>query len=126
MQGGHAWHPNAFSPDTGLVYIPTWEAYFPMQLSPPSSAPTTGGGGGAFNLGIAFTAQVEPGKTQPYDRVGIIGRLKAWDPVARKVVWETPPFATDGRSGRPTGGVLATAGNLVFMGQRRRQGAGGL
>jgi alcohol dehydrogenase (cytochrome c)/quinohemoprotein ethanol dehydrogenase len=116
VQGGHAWHPNAYSPDTGLVYIPTWEAYFPMQLAPPAATATTGGGGGAFNLGIAFTAQVEPGKTKPYDREGIIGRLKAWDPVARKVVWETPPFKTDGRSGRPTGGVLATAGNLVFMG----------
>ncbi len=53
---------------------------------------------------------------KPNAREGITGRLKAWDPVARKVVWETEALAMDGRSGRPTGGALATAGNLVFMG----------
>ena len=57
-------------------------------------------------------AKVEPGKLQPYDRHGVRGRLEAWDPVARKVVWQTEPFS----NGRPTSGVLATAGNLVFMG----------
>jgi quinohemoprotein ethanol dehydrogenase len=116
VQGGHAWHPNAYSPETGLVYVPTWEAYFPMKMLAPSSAAVTGGAGGAFNLGIDFNARVEKGKTKPHDREGIIGRLKAWDPVARKVVWETEALAMDGRSGRPTGGALATAGNLVFMG----------
>ncbi len=116
VQGGHAWHPNAFSPETGLIYIPTWEAYFTMASLPPNSAATTGGAGGAFNLGVDFNAKVDPGKLKPYGRDGITGRLKAWDPVARKVVWETTPFVTDTRSGRPTGGVLATAGNLVFMG----------
>ncbi len=40
------------------------------------------------------------------------GRLKAWDPIARKVVWESEPYTNAG----PTSGVLATAGNLVFMG----------
>jgi alcohol dehydrogenase (cytochrome c)/quinohemoprotein ethanol dehydrogenase len=38
--------------------------------------------------------------------------LKAWDPVARKVVWESESYG----GGLPTSGVLATAGNLVFMG----------
>ncbi|MEO6186120.1 MAG: PQQ-binding-like beta-propeller repeat protein, partial [Steroidobacteraceae bacterium] len=28
--GGHTWHPNAFSPLTGLIYIPTWENYSVM------------------------------------------------------------------------------------------------
>jgi mono/diheme cytochrome c family protein len=57
-------------------------------------------------------AKVEPGKLKPYDRRGVSGRLKAWDPVARKVVWESEPSSGAG----PTSGVLATAGNLVFMG----------
>nr|PZN69020.1 MAG: PQQ-dependent dehydrogenase, methanol/ethanol family [Pseudomonadota bacterium] len=108
VQGGHSWHPNAYSPDTGLVYIPTWEAYFPMvkekefKYSP-----------GGFNLGIAFNlGGGGPVVTEPTDKTGITGRLKAWDPVARKVVWETEGFHND----RPTSGVTATAGGLVFAG----------
>ena len=106
VQGGHSWHPNAFSPLTGLIYIPAWEAYFTMASPAPGSPPPPGGG---FSLGINMGARVEPGNLKPYDRRGVTGRLKAWDPVARKVVWETQPDAT-------TSGVLATAGNLVFMG----------
>ncbi len=108
VQGGHSWHPNAFSPETGLVYIPSWDAYFTMAGVPPGSGPPPGG----FSLGINMGVKVEPGKLQPYDRHGVSGRLKAWDPVARKVVWETEPYS----EGLPTSGVLATAGNLVFMG----------
>ncbi|MEJ1963770.1 MAG: PQQ-dependent dehydrogenase, methanol/ethanol family [Gammaproteobacteria bacterium] len=106
VQGGHSWHPNAFSPLTGLIYIPAWEAYFTIAGPAPGSEAPPGGG---FSLGINMGARVEPGKLKPYERRGVTGRLKAWDPVARKVVWETPPDAT-------TSGVLATAGNLVFMG----------
>ncbi len=105
VQGGHSWHPNAFSPQTGLVYIPAWEAYFTMAGIPPGAKVPPG-----FSLGIRMGAKVE--NLQPYDRQGVSGRLEAWDPVARKIVWETPQFANP----RPTGGVLATAGNLVFMG----------
>jgi quinohemoprotein ethanol dehydrogenase len=110
VQGGHSWHPNAYSPLTGLVYIPAWEAYFTMA-SPPPGAPQPAG----FSLGIAFGGGAgAPGAKplQPYARQGVTGRLEAWDPVARKIVWQTPPI----NSGRPTSGVLATAGNLVFMG----------
>jgi quinohemoprotein ethanol dehydrogenase len=108
VQGGHSWHPNAFSPETGLVYVPTWEAYFTMAGPQPGSQPMVGG----FTLGISMGVKVEPGKLQPYDRQGVIGRLKAWDPIARKVVWESEPYAY----ALSTSGVLATAGNLVFMG----------
>ena len=113
VQGGHSWHPNAFSPDTGLVYLPAWEAYFTMAgaaSGAAAAAPAAAGGG--FTLGINMGARIDPAKLQPYARQGVIGRLKAWDPIARKVVWETEGF----NNGRPTGGVLATAGNLVFMG----------
>jgi PQQ-dependent dehydrogenase (methanol/ethanol family) len=106
VQGGHSWHPNAFSPQTGLVYIPAWEAYFTMAGAPPGSRPP-----GGFSLGITM-ARVDPSKLQPYARQGVSGRLKAWDPIARKVVWESETYS----NGLPTSGVLATAGNLVFMG----------
>jgi alcohol dehydrogenase (cytochrome c)/quinohemoprotein ethanol dehydrogenase len=108
VQGGHSWHPNAFSPETGLVYIPSWDAYFTMAGASPGVRPP----GGGFSLGINMGVKIEPGKLQPYDRHGVSGRLKAWDPVARKVMWETEPYS----DGLPTSGVLATAGNLVFMG----------
>jgi alcohol dehydrogenase (cytochrome c)/quinohemoprotein ethanol dehydrogenase len=111
VQGGHSWHPNAFSPATGLVYIPAWEAYFTMANPQPGSGPPRGGAGG-FNLGVAFGARVPDDQLKPHARRGVSGRLKAWDPVARKVVWETEPYSGAG----PTSGVLATAGNLVFMG----------
>jgi quinohemoprotein ethanol dehydrogenase len=107
VQGGHSWHPNAYSPDTGLLYIPTWEAYFPM-VKDPNFKPSTGG----FNLGIAFSVNAAATNLKPTDKTGITGRLKAWDPVARKVVWETEAF----KDNRPSGGVLATAGGLVFAG----------
>ncbi len=108
VQGGHSWHPNAFSPITGLVYIPAWEAYFTMANATPGRGAPRGG----FSLGISMGARVAPGTLKPYDRRGVRGRLEAWDPVARKIVWETDPIS----NGRPTSGVLATAGNLVFMG----------
>lgn len=38
------------------------------------------------------------------------GMLKAWDPVARKVLWSKEHITTS------NGGLLATAGNLVFQG----------
>jgi quinohemoprotein ethanol dehydrogenase len=108
VQGGHSWHPNAYSPDTGLVYIPTWEAYFPME-NDPNFKPAAGG----FNLGIKFgNPNQSATNLQPTNKTGITGRLKAWDPVARKVVWETEGFVNS----RPTGGVTATAGGLVFGG----------
>ena len=109
VQGGHSWHPNAFSPLTGLVYIPAWEAYSTLAGLPADRKPPPG----VFSLGINMGAAPAPGKQlQPYDRKGVTGRLKAWDPVARKVVWESEPSG----GGLPTSGVLATAGDLVFMG----------
>jgi quinohemoprotein ethanol dehydrogenase len=109
VQGGHSWHPNAFSPETGLVYIPAWEAYFTMAGPAPGSPAPAGGG---FSLGITMGAKVDPATLQPNARTGVSGRLEAWDPIARKVVWQTQGFS----NARPTSGVLATAGNLVFMG----------
>jgi quinohemoprotein ethanol dehydrogenase len=108
VQGGHSWHPNAFSPQTGLVYIPAWEAYFTMAGPPPGSVQEAG----HFSLGVSMGARVDPAKLQPYARSGVKGKLEAWDPIARKIVWQSEAFT----NGRPTSGVLATAGNLVFMG----------
>ncbi len=40
--GGHTWHPNAYSPLTGLLYIPTWENYGTMADLPPDRAAAAG------------------------------------------------------------------------------------
>src|SRR3984957_16521199 len=34
VQGAHGWHSNAYSPLTGLLYVPTQIAYFPMVFDP--------------------------------------------------------------------------------------------
>ncbi|MEY4642331.1 MAG: alcohol dehydrogenase [Pseudomonadota bacterium] len=100
--GGHTWHPNAFSPLTGLIYIPTWENYSAMapQRMPDSGIPPL----------ISFGGQIDRETLKPHNKTANDGWLQAWDPVARKVVWESP------KGPRWTSGVLATGGNLVFMG----------
>jgi quinohemoprotein ethanol dehydrogenase len=100
--GGHTWHPNAFSPETGLVYIPTWENYSAMapQQLPAEGPPPL----------IAFGGQIDRETLKPHNKQANDGWLQAWDPVTRKVVWETP------KGPRATSGALATAGDLVFMG----------
>jgi quinohemoprotein ethanol dehydrogenase len=100
--GGHTWHQNAFSPETGLVYIPTWENYGTMtpQVKPANGPPPL----------ISFGGRVDRATLKPNNRTSDNGWLRAWDPVARKVVWETE------KGPRATSGVLATGGNLVFMG----------
>jgi quinohemoprotein ethanol dehydrogenase len=104
--GGHNWQPMAFHPGTGLVYIPAQE--LPMVLtsdpefkfrSPPH-----------WNTGILVTGIPED-KAGNANLLAITGgKLIAWDPVRAREVWridQEHPF---------NGGVLATAGNLVFQG----------
>ncbi len=116
VQGGHGWHSNAFSPDTGLVYIPTQRAYFPL-VDAPYVVSSVG-----YNLGIDFTAPATYYLKHPKEPSTFVGFLQAWDPVARKMVWEAPTNAPpagspEGAPGNgPTGGALATAGGLVFAG----------
>ena len=100
--GGHTWHPNAYSPDTGYIYIPTWENYSAVapQQRPASGPPPL----------IAFGGRIDRNTLKPNANQADNGWLQAWDPVARKTVWTTP------KGPRATSGVLATGGNLVFMG----------
>lgn len=104
--GAHNWHPMAFSPQTGLIYIPAQQ--IPSIYTPDGAFRYRPG---LLNMGLA-----EPGKL-PQDKAAIEamlksfeGRLIAWDPVARKEVWRVP------YKGPWNGGVLATGGNLVFQG----------
>jgi quinohemoprotein ethanol dehydrogenase len=112
--GGHNWHPMAFNPKTGLVYIPAMQ---PMGIYPPSEEFKKTGKYTRrdmfWNPGIdwnTYTDTIYALLAQlgelPKDR----GYLKAWDPVQKKTVWEIehPAFWN--------GGLLTTAGNLLFQG----------
>lgn len=105
--GAHNWHPMAFSAETGLVYIPAQNYAFIMleetdyKFNDPSQSMAFAKGNG-WNTG--FTDG--PGERE-YPN---FGRLIAWDPVAQKQVWAVEHIAPS------NGGVLTTAGNLVFQG----------
>ena len=100
--GAHNWHPMAFSPDTGLVYIPKrvrgsiYALQKDFEYTP-----------GTWNTGTGLTPEERatlepPPPTEAY--------LLAWDPVAGKERWRVA------NPSRSNGGLLATAGNLVFQG----------
>jgi quinohemoprotein ethanol dehydrogenase len=97
--GGHNWQPMSFDPQTGLVYIPAQDPFFAyagqknFQYKP-----------GAWNTGSDFSLLKAAPPFMP------TGHLLAWDPVARKERWRVP-YKTIWN-----GGLLSTAGNLVFQG----------
>jgi quinohemoprotein ethanol dehydrogenase len=105
--GGHSWQPMAYSPLTKLVYLPVMEASFPYI---PEAAPKRRELG--WNTGVDFNAGSLPQdpKVKAQIKAGLKGHLSAWDPVTRKQAWSAD-------LGQPwNGGVVATAGNLVFQG----------
>jgi quinohemoprotein ethanol dehydrogenase len=102
--GGHNWHPMAFSPHTGLVYIPTIHTVYPFVPDPDYRYdPATMNTGEDWPALAASVPAFSPGFCSPT-------RLTAWDPVAQRQVWQVK--FTRGVSA----GVLATAGGLVFQG----------
>ncbi|MGB0035153.1 MAG: PQQ-dependent dehydrogenase, methanol/ethanol family [Candidatus Acidiferrales bacterium] len=105
--GAHSWHPISYSPVTGLVYIPVQEAGFFYK-----SAATFDRKSLTFNNGVDLAAAGMPQDPKVKKDIlsTITGRLIAWDPVLQKVVWEVK------RPKPGSGGVLSTAGNLVFEG----------
>ncbi len=105
--GGHSWNPMAFSPKTGLVYFPANETGFPYLAEKVFAHRPVG-----FNTGIDFGAIAMPNdlNVQKAALAATKGYLLAWDPVKQKEAWRAP------HPGPGNGGVLATAGNLVFEG----------
>ncbi|MGA7225975.1 MAG: c-type cytochrome, partial [Candidatus Acidiferrales bacterium] len=108
--GAHSWQPMAFSPLTGLVYIPIQDAGFPYQSDADFKMRAL-----AYDNGVDFAAAGMPQDPKIKKAIigGVTGRLVAWDPVQQKQVWDIE------RPEAWNGGVLATAGNLVFEGTAR-------
>jgi PQQ-dependent dehydrogenase (methanol/ethanol family) len=102
--GAHTWHSMAYSPLTGLVYLPIHGTPF-LFGAPTNFSYTTPM---AQNVGADFSANatVDPKQVLAHT----YGRLIAWDPVKQKEVWRVE------RAGQANGGALATAGGLVFQG----------
>ncbi len=101
--GAHSWHPMAFNPGTGLVYIPTNYSSFPLVAEAGAKM-----GNQLLSINVAKRPQDPPPKL---DGAGTY--LLAWDPVGMKEVWKQP-------EGGPRSGVMTTAGNLVFEGSAPR------
>jgi alcohol dehydrogenase (cytochrome c) len=94
--GGKNWMPMAYNPTTDLFYLPANEWGMDIWNEPISYKK------GAAYLGAGFT--IKP-LNEDY-----IGALRAIDPKTGKIVWEAKNKAP------LWGGVLTTAGNLVFTG----------
>ena len=105
--GGHSWHSMSYSPQAGLVYVPVQDAGF-FYKSDEHYQPKAL----AFNTGTDFVAAGMPQKPDVKKNIldSIKGHLSAWDPVQQKEVWRVD------RTSPVNGGVLSTAGNLVFEG----------
>lgn len=94
--GGKNWMPMGYSPDTKLFYVPANEWCMDIWNEPVTYKK------GAAYLGAGFT--IKP-LHEDY-----IGALRAIDPTTGEIVWEYKNKAP------VWGGVLSTAGNLVFFG----------
>ncbi|MEJ1965364.1 MAG: PQQ-dependent dehydrogenase, methanol/ethanol family [Gammaproteobacteria bacterium] len=106
--GAHSWPPMSYSPETGLVYIPTMEISYPFVVTHEDDNPM------GQKLSISFAGSAEMLKDPKALRVNK-AYLQAWDPVNQKEVWRVS-FQT-GRAG----GSLATAGGLVFAGNSEKE-----
>jgi quinohemoprotein ethanol dehydrogenase len=126
--GGHTWNPMSYSAQTHLVYIPV------IDMSAVWIDMAHNGGRVKYLDGFFTVNGVYPDDT--YDAAALKGLygpvpdlralkatrnvklvrelLRAWDPIAQKTVWEHE--TSSGIRGYD-GGVMSTAGNLVFQGR---------
>jgi len=131
-QGAHNWQPMSYNPNTGLVYIPVKEAGVIWTM--PEEPFVYQKGGLNSHSQYVFTTPGEWGldsplaKTlPPIDVLGagqpdttIRGFLRAWNPVTQTLAWEqetSGPWAGTMNAFWNGGGVLSTAGDLVFQGR---------
>lgn len=101
--GGHNWQPMSYNPQTKLVYIPSISE--PMLYVHDENFKHRKND---WNTGLDFPKMISIVKNEVPPETG--GSLLAWDPDKQKAVWSVP------RPGVVNGGVLSTAGNLVFQG----------
>lgn len=108
--GAHNWRPMSYNPKTGLVYIPLIDEPAVYSFAPQGKYRPGESNQHVDSLGEEAVGVDQRGTANA--PVRYMDFLQAYDPVAQKEVWRTPA------SGDPeqAGGVLSTAGNLVFQG----------
>jgi PQQ-dependent dehydrogenase (methanol/ethanol family) len=94
--GGKDWQPSAYSPKTGLIYIPHNNLCYEAQGLQANYI------AGTPYVGMNVRMYAGPG--------GNRGEFSAWDPVAAKTVWSVKEMFP------AWSGALATAGDVVFYG----------
>ena len=106
--GAHNWQPMSFSTKTGLMYIPVQSipSYFSAVKEVMYRV-------NRWNTGVDLNTNRDP-KSWVAGRASadalIYGELVAWDPVNKKRAWKV-------HFSKPSnGGILSTAGDLVFQG----------
>jgi alcohol dehydrogenase (cytochrome c) len=92
--------PNAYNPNTGLIYMSTWNLPRIMKLAPPRPQVL-----GAESTGVvARQPVIKPGD--------VVGSFVAMNPLTAEKKWEVP--LTDLPA---SAGMLATGGGLLFTGR---------
>jgi len=109
VQGATNWYAPSYSPRTGLFYLSVWADYYSVYQEGESEyVPGRRFNGGNIRQPLAFgrNATLLPNEEQGY------GALKALNPKTGETVWQVK-FAD-----LTEGGVLTTAGDVLFTGNR--------
>ena len=106
VEGAHNWQPMAFDAKKGVVYLNARNNSLAVH------APNAEWVNDITNRNMGVDQRYEGElRTRAAAAGGPRGELVAWNVIDRKAVWRVPlPVAQ-------SGGVLATAGNLVFQGR---------
>jgi alcohol dehydrogenase (cytochrome c)/quinohemoprotein ethanol dehydrogenase len=104
--GAHNWQPMSFNPETGLVYIPAKQESMLYYLDDAFKVRALGMNAGVNMWELDWADYPLDEQYMPENQ----GHLLAWDPVRQKEIWRAP------QPGSHNGGVLSTAGNLIFQG----------
>jgi alcohol dehydrogenase (cytochrome c)/quinohemoprotein ethanol dehydrogenase len=105
--GAHSWQPQSYSPKTGYLYIPTNLAAYPYAAAKDWKPTGIGWSIGLDGYAVSMPADL---KIQAGAKAATTGQLVAWDVAGKKAAWKVNLVAPS------NGGILSTAGNLVFQG----------
>ncbi|RLU00143.1 PQQ-dependent dehydrogenase, methanol/ethanol family [Ketobacter sp.] len=110
--GGHNWHPMSYNPQTGLVYIPALDIPYAYGNEPAFEYQD-----GRWNIAINWQLNAPTGDAELDQIIAgtVRGHIAAWDPVAQEEKWRVQ------HAGSWNGGILSTAGNLIFQGTSHGQ-----
>jgi PQQ-dependent dehydrogenase (methanol/ethanol family) len=100
--GARTWTLMAYNPNSRWVYVPAF--IWPDLYAPPADS------GASDTINYAAAGDAAYYGLSPKAKIKAAGKLIAWDPVEQRERWHVDQRVA------LNGGVLATAGNLVFEG----------